>query len=52
MVSLLLEHGGNPRRPGRKFGGEAETPIDLAKKREHHQVVEILESAPIFPTPA
>ena len=43
LVSLLIENGGNPRRSGRKFGGRPETPIDLARKRGHKEVVAQLE---------
>ncbi|ANM31666.1 hypothetical protein ABI59_22055 [Acidobacteria bacterium Mor1] len=42
MVELLLDHGADVDRPGRKFGGVAQTPLQLAQQRERTDVIDIL----------
>lgn len=45
MVELLLAHGADPRRRGRKFSAEGQTPIDLAAARGHDDVARLLRGA-------
>lgn len=42
MAALLLEHGADPDRRGRKFGGEAQSPLALALEAGHDEVVKLL----------
>lgn len=43
MVALLLEHGADPRRRGRKFERQAQTPRDLALAEGHVEIARMLE---------
>ena len=43
MAALLLEHGADPqRRPKRKLGGIAATPLELAEERGHADTLKLL----------
>ncbi len=45
MVALLLENGGDAHRPGRKFGADPATPIELAQARGHEKTAALLSSS-------
>jgi len=42
-AAWLIEHGADVNRVGRKFSAEGDTPLQLARKREHADVVTLLE---------
>lgn len=42
MVEMLLEHGADLNRRGRKFDAAGETPLKLAKARDHHEIARLL----------
>lgn len=42
LAALLLEHGARVDRPGRKFGGEPQTPLQLAVEAGHTRMATLL----------
>jgi hypothetical protein len=44
MAELLVDHGADVNRPGRKFGGHPLTPIEIAVQRKRDLLVAWLES--------
>lgn len=42
MTAYLLQAGGDPRRIGKKFSPEGETPLQLAENRGHEEVAKLL----------
>ncbi len=42
LAALFLEHGGDPRRPGRKFDPRGQSPIEIARERGHDGLAEML----------
>ena len=45
MVALLLEHGADPQRVGRKFDDAGHTALDLAEARGHEDVAKLLRGS-------
>lgn len=43
LIELFVQHGADPHRLGRKFGGAPKTPLDLAREGEHHDAVRLLQ---------
>lgn len=43
MVALLLEHGADPNRVGRKFGGRPQTPLQIARGADRSDIVRLLQ---------
>jgi ankyrin repeat protein len=42
LIELFLQHGADINRRGRKFGGEPETPLDLARGRDQADAAALL----------
>lgn len=42
LVELLIDHGADVNRSGRKFRAEGETPLDCARRREQEAVARLL----------
>lgn len=46
MVAFLLESGADPRRVGKKFNPEGDTPMELAEAAGHEEVAKLLRAHP------
>ncbi len=44
MAELLITRGADVNRPGRKFGAEPQTPLDIARVRDRTEMVQLLRS--------
>jgi len=44
MAELLIDRGADVDRIGRKFDGDGQTPLQLARARDHEDVVRLLKA--------